>query len=51
MKHFNNIKLVTSFREISNALDIISNAIRIFAFVLIIFQAILLVKETKKEKL
>lgn len=49
MKHYNNLKLVSSFREISNALDIISNAIRIFAFALVILQGILLVKETKKD--
>ena len=49
MKHFNNLKLVSSFREISNVLDIIAGVIRIFVFVLIILQGILLVKETKKD--
>lgn len=49
MKFFNNVKLVSSFREISNVLDMISGAIRIFAFVLMLLQAILLIKETKKE--
>ncbi|MGN0522610.1 MAG: hypothetical protein ACI4IQ_08255 [Eubacterium sp.] len=48
MKHFNNIKLLSSFREISDALEIISTALRIFAFVLVILQGVLLVKEAKK---
>lgn len=47
MKFFNNVKLVSSFREISNVLDIVSGVIRIFAFVLMLLQAILLIKETK----
>ncbi|MDD6728506.1 MAG: hypothetical protein PUE08_04710 [Eubacteriales bacterium] len=47
MKYFNSIKLLSSFREISNILEIVSAAIRIFAFVLIILQGILLIKETK----
>jgi hypothetical protein len=51
MKHFNNLKLVSSFREISNVLEIISNAIRIFAFVMLILQGLCLIKEyPKKEK-
>lgn len=49
MKYFNNIKLVSSFRQISNALEIISNAIKIFAFVLIILQGFLMIGETKKD--
>ncbi|MDE5984183.1 MAG: hypothetical protein K2H13_02885 [Eubacterium sp.] len=49
MKFFNNVKLVSSFREISNVLDIVSGAIRIFAFVLMLLQAILLIKETKND--
>lgn len=48
MKFFNNAKLVSSFREISNVLDIISGVIRIFAFALMLLQAVLLIKETKK---
>lgn len=48
MKYFNNIKLVSSFRQISNALEIISNAIKIFAFLLIILQGVFLFMETKK---
>ncbi len=47
MKHFNNLKLVSSFREISNVLEIISAAFRIFTFILLILQGIMLVKETK----
>lgn len=47
MKYFNNIKLLSSFREISNILEIISMAIKIFAFVLVILQGILLVREAK----
>lgn len=49
MKNFNNIKLLSSFREISNILDIISGAIRIFAFVLVVLQGILLIRDAKKE--
>ncbi len=47
MKYFNNIKLLSSFREISNVLEIISMAFRIFSFALVIIQGVLLVKETK----
>lgn len=47
MKHFNNIKLLSSFREISNILEIIANAIRAFAFVLVILQGALLIKQSK----
>lgn len=47
MKYFNNIKLLSSFREISNVLEIISMAFRIFAFALVVVQGILLVKEAK----
>lgn len=47
MKSYNNIKLVSSFREISNVLEIISKAIRIFALALIILQGILLIRDTK----
>ncbi|MCM1115566.1 MAG: hypothetical protein NC397_08740 [Clostridium sp.] len=49
MKHMNNLKLVNSFREISNVLDIVAGAIRIFALVLVIAQGILLIKNTKQE--
>lgn len=48
MKNFNNLKMVSSFREISNALDVISNVIRIFTFILVILQGILLIKDSKK---
>lgn len=48
MKNFNNIKLLSSFREISNILDIISGAIRIFAFILVVLQGILLIRDAKK---
>ena len=47
IKYFNNIKLLSSFREISNVLEIISMAFRIFAFALVVVQGILLVKEAK----
>ncbi len=47
MKYFNNIKLISSFREISGVLEIISAAIKIFAFVLIIIQTILLFFDVK----
>lgn len=49
MKNFNNIKLLSSFREISNVLEIVSIAIKIFAFVLVILQGIMIIKETKKD--
>lgn len=49
MKYFNNIKLVSSFRQISNALEIISGAIKIFAFGLIVLQAVLMIAENKKK--
>lgn len=39
---------MASFKEISNALEIISTALKVFAFVLVIFQGILLVIDTKK---
>lgn len=47
MKYFNNIKLLSAFREVSNVLEIVSTAIRIFAFVLIVLQGVLLIRETK----
>lgn len=47
MKNFNNIKLLSAFREVSNVLEIVSKAIRIFALIMIILQGVLLVKETK----
>ena len=50
MKHYNNIRLVTSFREISNVLDIISDSIRIFAAVLVVLQALLLALDYKKSR-
>ncbi len=49
MKNFNNIKLLSAFREVSDVLEIISKAIRIFALIMIILQGILLFKETKSE--
>ncbi|MCH5321207.1 MAG: hypothetical protein J1E36_05550 [Eubacterium sp.] len=49
MKHFNNLKLLSSFREISNVLDIVSGVIRIIVFVLVVLQGILLIKETRKD--
>ena len=50
MKNFNNLKVVSSFREISNVLEIISKSMRIFTFVLIILQAIMLIKEVNVKK-
>lgn len=47
MKNFNNIKLLSSFREISNVLEIISIALKAFAFLLVIFQGIMLIRDTK----
>ena len=47
MKFFNNVKVLSSLREISKVLEIISTAFRIFAFLLVILQGFLLVKETK----
>ncbi|MBR2134254.1 MAG: hypothetical protein IJ851_06035 [Eubacterium sp.] len=49
MKHFNNVKLVSSFREISNVLDIVSMTIRIFTAVLIVLQALLLIRDVKNK--
>ena len=50
MKHFNNLKLLTSFREISSILEIMATAMRIFAFVLVILQGISLIAESKGSK-
>lgn len=50
MKHFNNLRLLTSFREISSALEIIATAMRIFTFVLVVLQGIALIAETKGSK-
>lgn len=50
MKNFDNLKLVASFREISNVLDIISGVMRIFVIVIMILQGILLIKDTKQIK-
>ncbi|MCM1284767.1 MAG: hypothetical protein NC213_00970 [Acetobacter sp.] len=47
MKILNNLKLAGSFREISNALDIISGVVRIFAIALMIIQGILVLKNAK----
>ncbi|MCC8073744.1 MAG: hypothetical protein LIO62_06440 [Clostridiales bacterium] len=48
MKHFNNLKLLTSFREISAVFRVIANTIRIFTFLLVLLQGIMLIKETKE---
>ena len=50
MKHFNNLRLLTSFREISTVLEIIAKAMRIFTFVLIL-QGIALIAEAKGSKI
>ena len=51
MKNFNSIKLLSSFREISNVLEIVSIAIKIFAFVLVILQGILLIRDSKSNNI
>lgn len=51
MKHFNNLRLLTSFREISTVLEIIAKAMRIFTFVLVILQGIALIGEAKSGKI
>ena len=51
MKNFNSIKLLTSFREISNVLEIVSIEIKIFAFVLVILQGILLIRDSKSNNI
>lgn len=48
MKYFNNLKLVSSFREISNILSIISTVINVFALLLVVLQGVMLVTETKR---
>ena len=50
MKHYNNIKLLSSFRQISSALEIIAVAMRIFAFVLVIIQGAAILIESKNLK-
>ncbi len=45
MKSFDNVKLVSSFRQVSMALELISKGIKIFALALIILQAIMLIKD------
>lgn len=47
MKNFNSLKLLSSFREISNVLEIVSIAIKVFAFVLVILQGILIIRDSK----
>ena len=47
MKKLNTLKLLSSFREISNILEIVSIAIKIFAFVLIILQGIMLIRDNQ----
>lgn len=47
MKALNNIKLANSFREISNALEIVSMIVKVFALVIVVLQGVMLVKETK----
>lgn len=51
MKHFNNLRLLTSFREISSVLEIIAKTMRIFTFVLVILQGIALIAEAKGTKI
>lgn len=51
MKHFNNLRLLTMFREISTVLEIIAKAMRIFTFVLVILQGIALIAEAKGRKI
>lgn len=47
MKYFNNMKLVSSFKEISNVLDIISVIVRLVTFALVILQGILVIRDAK----
>lgn len=47
MKYFNSLKLVSSFKEISNVLEVISAAIRIMTFALVILQGILVIRDAK----
>lgn len=51
MKNFNSVKLLSSFREISNVLEIMSIAIKIFAFVLVVLQGVLLIRDSKINKI
>lgn len=51
MKNFNSVKLLSSFREISNVLEIVSIAIKIFAFVLLVLQGVLLIRDSKINKI
>lgn len=51
MKHFNNLRILTSFREISTVLEIIAKAMRIFTFVLVILQGVALIAEAKGSKI
>lgn len=51
MKNFNSVKLLSSFREISNVLEIVSIAIKIVAFVLVVLQGILLIRDSKINKI
>ncbi len=46
MKHFNNIKLLSSFRQILSALEIVSSVLKVFVFVSALLQVFLLIKET-----
>lgn len=48
MKHFNGLRLVASFREISNVLNVVSTVIKVFALLLVVFQGIMLIAETKR---
>jgi hypothetical protein len=45
MKYLNNLKLVSSFREISQTLDYISAAIRVVSVLLLVLQAVLLFRD------
>lgn len=48
MKSFNSIKLLSSFQEISNVLEVVSLVIKVLAIVLAILQGFMLIKDTKK---
>lgn len=48
MKALNNVKLASSFREISNTLDIVSGVIKLFVIVLMVLQGVMIIKNTKE---
>lgn len=47
MRKISSLRVMTAFRNISNALDAASAVIRIFVFILVLCQAILLLRDAK----